>query len=153
MKSKDRVSGITLLILSILICIGASRFRMGSFNNPGTGLFPFLLGIVTGGLSLMMFTQTLFDKPTSQESPPPPMKAQNRIKPFLILFVLLAYGLLLSSLGHAITTFLLFLFLLRIITLQRWEVVIGGALLASIGSYVLFQVALNVQLPRGIFGI
>ena len=153
MKSKDRVSGITLLILSILICIGASGFHMGSLSNPGTGLVPFLLGVIIGVLSLIMLTQTFIEKRTSQENDLSQNKVRSKIKPFLILFALLAYGLLLSALGHTITTFLLFVFLLRMITPHRWSVVIGGALLASVGSYVLFQLALNVQLPRGILGI
>jgi drug/metabolite transporter (DMT)-like permease len=126
---------------------------MGSLSNPGTGLFPFLLGIAIGALSLIMLTQTFIEKQTSQEKDLSYSKAQSKIKPFFILLALLAYGLLLSSLGHIVTTFLLFTFLLRMITPHRWSVVIGGALLASIGSYVLFQLALNVQLPKGILGI
>ncbi len=153
MKAKDRISGMTLLIISVLICIGAIRLHMGSLSNPGTGLVPFLLGIVIGILSLVMLSQTFIEKRIPRKDDFSQSEVRSKMKPFLILFVLLAYGLLVSFLGHAVTTFLLFVFLLRMITPHRWSVVIGGALLASVGSYVLFQLALNVQLPQGILGI
>jgi hypothetical protein len=36
---------------------------------------------------------------------------------------------------------------------QRWVVAIGGSALASIASYIIFEVWLKTQLPKGIFGI
>jgi len=63
------------------------------------------------------------------------------------------YGFLLEKLGYSLTTFLLFVLLLKGIQPQKWYLAMGVALLASLGSYALFQVGLQVELPRGFLGM
>jgi putative tricarboxylic transport membrane protein len=71
----------------------------------------------------------------------------------IILVSLLAYALLLFPLGFVITTTLFIAFLLRAIVPQRWSVVIACSILTAAASYLIFEVWLKAQLPRGPLGI
>jgi presenilin-like A22 family membrane protease len=153
MKASDRVSSIVLLILSLLVCLGASRLHIGSFKHPGSGFVPFLLGTVIGFLSLLILIKSTFGKRDIKGEPKLWSSAEGVKKVFYVLVGLVSYGLLLERLGHLITTFLLFILLLRGINPQKWYITILGALFASVGSYAIFQLGLKVQLPKGFWGM
>ena len=70
----------------------------------------------------------------------------------LALTALLAYWLVLEHLGFLITTYLLLLFLLRVIEPQKWLLAVATALIATTFSYALFNLWLKVQMPNGILG-
>ena len=69
----------------------------------------------------------------------------------LILFSLVFYGLFLEKLGFILMTFLLMGFLLLAVGKVRKSLVIFLSLVSSLGCYGVFQLWLNVQLPKGIF--
>ena len=70
----------------------------------------------------------------------------------IILAVLFGYSLFLDTLGFLVSTFILLLMLFRFVGPQKWVVAVGGSALASIASYVVFELWLKTQLPRGILG-
>jgi hypothetical protein len=70
----------------------------------------------------------------------------------IILAVLFGYSLFLDTLGFLVSTFILLLMLFRFVEPQKWVVAMGGSALASIASYVVFELWLKTQLPRGILG-
>jgi hypothetical protein len=150
-EKQEMISSVILLIISGFTCFGASRLQIGSFDNPGSGFFPLVLGMIVGFLSLLMLATTKFGKGVAEEERKL-WSGPGRKKVLYLLIALIFYGLLLETLGYTFTTFLLFISLLGGVYPQRWYVVIGGALFASIGSYVIFQVGLMVQLPRGFLG-
>jgi putative tricarboxylic transport membrane protein len=150
-EKKEIISGFILLAISVWTCISATHLQIGSFANPGSGFFPFVLGMVTGFLSLVMLVIARFGKREAQEERKL-WSGPGRKKVLYLLIALIFYGLVLETLGYTLTTFLLFIFLLAGVYPQRWYVVIGGALFASLGSYVIFQLGLTVQLPRGFLG-
>jgi putative tricarboxylic transport membrane protein len=65
------------------------------------------------------------------------------------LVVLAAYTFLLDPLGYPLCTFLLVLFMLRVLDPQRWTVALSMAALTAVGTYVVFAIWLSVPLPRG----
>jgi drug/metabolite transporter (DMT)-like permease len=72
-------------------------------------------------------------------------------KVVLTTIALLVYAIGMGYLGFLISTFIFFVFLLRTIEPQRWGLVILESLLASGISYVIFEIWLQAQLPRGFF--
>jgi len=148
---RDIISSTFILLLSILTCIGATRLQIGSFSAPGSGFFPFALGVVMGCLSFGLLLKTGFEREIVRGKEP--FCGFRGIKVLFLLFSLVLYGFFVERIGYTLTTFLLFIFLLRGINPQKWYVVIGGALFASLGSYAMFQLALKVQLPRGFLGM
>ena len=66
---------------------------------------------------------------------------------------MIAYGFIVEWLGYPVSTLLLMLFLFKAIEPQKWSTALVGAFLSSGVTYVLFKILLEVQLPRGIFGL
>ncbi len=78
------------------------------------------------------------------------LKSLIKVSPVLILLVL--YAVLLDTLGFLIVTFLLIFLLLEVIYRRKWWVGLITALAGSLGSYLIFQVWLQSQLPKGLLG-
>ena len=70
----------------------------------------------------------------------------------LVMGVLVLYTIFLKTLGFILTTFLLIAFLYRVMEPLSWRKVLSGAVLTALGSYAIFQLWLQAQLPEGIFG-
>jgi hypothetical protein len=70
-------------------------------------------------------------------------------KVFYILTSLFVYALLLSSLGFILCTAIFIGFLLVAIERQRWPVVISTAVLVPFISYLIFDIWLKMNLPKG----
>jgi putative tricarboxylic transport membrane protein len=152
MRGEDRIIGLILMIVSILICLGAAGLHVGKLSDPGSGLFPFTLGVLTGFLSLILLIKTPAKRTEAKETRTWRTVIGGERDVFWVLFATILYGVLLIELGFLLTTFLLFVLLLKGIYRKKWYVVIGWALIISIGSYILFDVFLHVQLPTGVYG-
>jgi len=150
MKADNRISCLVLLTFSILISLGSIKYRIGSFNEPDAGTFPFVLGVVMASLSLLILIKTKLETGVSEDRQKLWTRTESKRKVLYILLALVVYGLLLEKIGYTVTTFILFLFLLRG---HKWKFVIGWSLVASIGSYILFHIALHVDLAQGFLGL
>ena len=80
------------------------------------------------------------------------MKGFDWGKAFLVMGALTAYALLLSRLGFILCTALFVGFMLRVVKPQSWPAVIAGAVLAALGTYAIFELWLQAQLPSGPLG-
>ena len=150
MKNRDLLSGIFWMGFGAVFAIGGLEQGLVRQGIPGPGSLPFIVGLISIGLSLVVVVQAL-----TKESAPSknffPDKSSLR-KLILALVSIVGYGLLLKSLGFAGTTFLFLLFVLALIGKERWVMALSFSLLTAILSYLLFT-ALQVDLPRGILGI
>ena len=84
-----------------------------------------------------------------------PVEAGARTRWRNIVYVLgaiVAYALLLDSLGFVACTFLMFILFLRAVSSQPWSKSLAVALCASAGAYILFDLVLSAQLPKGPLG-
>jgi putative tricarboxylic transport membrane protein len=150
MKKCNRMSSLVWLFFALYICVESLRLPLGSWRDPGPGFLPLGAGLCLGILSAIDYFQTRFRKGKGiQES----WYSKERWKSILlILLALLGYSIFLDSLGFLVTTFFLLILLFRFVKPQPWRVVIGGSLLASVSSYVVFEIWLKTQLPRGVLG-
>jgi len=151
MKKYDRVSSLVWLSFAFYIGIESLRLPLGSWRDPGAGFLPLGAGICLAILSLTAFFQA---RSRVEEKTRKGWYSQEKWKSLLlILAVLFGYALFLDFLGFLISTFLLLVMLFRFVEPQRWVVSIGGSALAAIASYVIFEIWLKTQLPKGILGI
>jgi len=150
--NRDRVSSGLFFLLGLLICLYSLTYDLGSPVAPGSGLMPFLCGAAMCLLAVAGFTYTTLRK-QRREPGSPLFKGRAWQKSALTLGALLALQFLMKPLGFTLATFLFVSFLLRVIVPQRWPVVIGVALLTAALSFLLFEVWLQAQLPRGPWGI
>ena len=67
MKRYDRISGVFWLLFGIFILVGAQNYSFGTFQEPGGGLYPTLLGILLIIMALLLLAQTR--KASGEEGP------------------------------------------------------------------------------------
>jgi hypothetical protein len=141
-----------LWVCGVLITIGSLRLHVGTFENPGMGLFPLLTGILLGLLSGGLFIRCLLKRPSEREEP---FWGRERQwwKVISTVLVMVLYAVTMDRLGFLFVTFLLLLFLFKAIGTLNWKISLAGAILTSSISHLLFKVLLNVQLPIGPWGI
>ncbi len=150
MKKYDQISSLLWLLFAIYICIESFRLPLGSWRDPGAGFLPLGSGLCLGVFSIIVYFQARFRKKDDVRGS---WYSKERWKSLLIILaVLLAYSLLLEFLGFLVSTFILLLMLFRLVQPRRWVVAVGGSALASILCYVVFEIWLKTQLPKGILG-
>jgi putative tricarboxylic transport membrane protein len=149
MRQLDLRSSFFWMIVSAITIFLSFKLPFGSFANPGAGFLPLLVGVLMFLLSLLLFVQS-FSKGEGGIKTLWAKGGTGRV--LLILVSLVFYGLFLEKLGFIIMTFLLMAFLLLGIGKVRRSLVIFLSLVSSLGCYGVFQLWLNVQLPKGIFG-
>jgi putative tricarboxylic transport membrane protein len=137
----------------MFICWEARKLDMGRVVKPGPGFFPFWLGLALIIVSLTLLFQYGRKKIDPSLSSPDLWKGLHWEKVLYSSVALLLYALFLESLGYILATVLLILFFFRAIEPQKWVVVIFGSVITSFITYFLFKLWLQVQLPRGLWGI
>ena len=149
--NNDQVSAFLWFVLALAILLASIPYGIGSLGSPGTGFLPFLTGLAMGifaSIGLLHSTWRL----RQGEGWKPKIKGLKWRKSLLVLAALAAYVLLLRPLGFSLSTALFVGFLLRTIQPQKWTVVLAGGLAAAAGSFLVFEVWLQAQLPKGIWG-
>ena len=150
MKSHTRISTLVWLLFALWICVESLRLPLGSWRDPGAGFLPLGAGLFLGILSILAFFQAGSQKGEKVQRP---RYSKGRWKSIaLILLALCGYSIFLDFLGFILTTFFLLVLLFRLVEPQPWKVAIGGSLLASLLSYVVFEIWLKTQLPPGVLG-
>lgn len=150
MKDKaDPVSGLFWLIFSAFASYESYSLGLGTLHQPGPGFFFFWTGIVIAILSLIVIVISLKKRP-SEEAQQPAFGKKNLTKIVLVLISLLLYALLMERLGFLIVTLLFFIFLLGAIEKKRWSFAVLVSLIVTALSYLVFEKALQSQLPKGL---
>ncbi len=146
------MSSLVWLVFAVYICIASSRLSFGSFDHPGPGFLPLLVGICLGIFSIIAFLQARFSK-EKDETTSSWYPKQRWKKMIGVLAVMFIYAFCLEILGFLLATFLLLVFLFRAgMESQRWLAAIAGSAIASFCSYAVFELWLKTQLPRGLLG-
>ena len=77
---------------------------------------------------------------------------ENVLKIVLVLLSLFLYAFFMEALGFIPITLLLFIFLLGMIEKRRWVFTIFVSVAVTGISYLVFEIWLKSQLPKGILG-
>jgi len=145
----DRISGSFWLIFSLFVSYHSYKLGLGTLHQPGPGFLFFWTGIVVGILSLTIILRS-FRKLPFDEVTDSIFGKGNITKIVLVLLSLFLYGLLMERVGFLILTLLLFLFLLGVIEKKRWPFTVLVSLIVTVISYLVFEVGLQSQLPKGL---
>ena len=143
----NRISGLVVFLIAFAIFWQGKGLSIGSLHAPGPGFFPALIAAVLVLLSLFLMI-----KGGKEESEEDAVSAPAITRMLVLFAALVAYFLLLEYLGFVVVSFLLMFFLFLWVGRQRWYVAFLSAV-ACIGlAYVLFDILLKSNLPRGVFG-
>jgi putative tricarboxylic transport membrane protein len=146
---KDRISSLLFLLFSLYVCWQSIELGFGTFAKPGPGFLSLLAGISLGLLSLVIFFGALTAKKTTEDPP----RQNIPWLPLLVTFgCLVGFTLLMTTLGFNLTTFLFIGILLRVVANKSWVLSLSASLAITLGTYVIFELFLQSQLPEGLLG-
>jgi len=151
MGRADRISGVFWLLFSVSIGIESYRLGLGNLHEPGPGFIFFWTAVAMGILSIVVFIREWFEKKTGEREGPIFGK-ENILKIILVLLSLFLYAFFMEGLGFIPITLLLFIFLLGMIEKKRWVFTIFVSVAVTGISYLVFEIWLKSQLPKGILG-
>ena len=129
--------------------IEALSYPRGTMAQPGSGLYPLLLGTLLLLSSLGTGLELLFRRFEKEGDAIWP-RGGSGLRLLVVLAASLAYGLLLPYLGHPFIATLVILVVLQVMGVRSWPRKITLALLIGIGSYYLFGKLLAIPLPMGV---
>ncbi len=143
----DKVSGLVVFLLGVAIMWQGRHLSIGNLHAPGPGFFPMLTAAVLVVLSVPIFV-------TSQAR-----EAGERLftiaalrRVVTVFVALLGYYLLLEYLGFPVVSFLLMAFFFIFVARYRIHVAIFWAFVSTGLAYLLFEILLKSNLPKGIAG-
>jgi putative tricarboxylic transport membrane protein len=149
MGRADRISGIFWLLFSVFISIDSYRMGLGTLHQPGPGFLFFWTAVVMAILSIVIFVRAWVGK--NAEGPESSIFGkENVLKIIFVLLSLFLYAFLMETLGFIPVTLLLFIFLLRMIEKKRLGFTIFVSVVVTGASYLIFEIWLKSQLPKGL---
>jgi len=134
------------------VCIGGLKLGFGSFQQPQAGFMPFFAGLLLGCLALLDLASGFMDRWKEEKEDKTIWSEINWRKLILTMGILFVYTFLSSTLGFIIGTTLLFLYLFRMMEPRPWWIVLLASLTTTGLFYLVFQIGLESQLPRGFWG-
>ncbi len=141
-----------LLLLGAITSWLSLQIRVGTLHAPGSGFFPFYLGLLLIILAAVHLTRLrrASQNTSGVDADGASPGSWQRVLLFLGATVLVT-GLF-TVLGYAVAAFLLMALLLYILGTRRWLEIVIIALCAAGASYALFVRWLQIPLPTG-FGL
>jgi putative tricarboxylic transport membrane protein len=142
----ESIFSLALAVLGLFIVIVSLIIGFGTLKNPGSGLFPFIVGLLICIQNLII----VFKNESTGKSLPLDYGQIKILVRMIVTFML--WILLMPFLGYLPATFVIVFSFTKIMRLEGWK----KPLLLSIGTtglcYLLFDVLLYLDLPRGILG-
>lgn len=149
MKTGDIVSGAVLTGLGVFIITEARHWEYLGPDGPGPGFFPLWYGIAIVALSALLVATSLAQRASA------PGRAVNwrEVGRALTAWAGLAACVgLLKILGFLLAFGLFTFFLVAVMYRRPLGTAVAVSLGMAIGFYLLFPLALNVELPIGLLG-
>ena len=152
-KRFRKIEGFSWIGIGVVICFLAWRVHLGSFREPGPGFVAFVSGLFISGVGLVMVLSQIVSRISHDDSFNLGLAFQNILWQRLgyTMALLFGYAAFLNILGYILDTFLVMWGLLYDRKKNNWALSFLTSLVIAGGSYLLFEVWLRSQLPRGIF--
>jgi putative tricarboxylic transport membrane protein len=150
MRRLNLYSSAFWLLFSIYIAFECYRLGLGTWHEPGPGYFPFGASVLLGSMAFSVLIKSL-RKGTAQKIQPTLKEKFHWTNVIMVLISMVLYTFFLNTIGFVLCTFLIILFFVKVIALQRWTSSITAALGMAAGSYLLFSVFLKAPFPKGFF--
>jgi putative tricarboxylic transport membrane protein len=148
----DRAGGVLWMALGAALAIGSTQLGLGTLHKPGPGFMPFLTGILLGSLGLLLAVSHVGKRSGAKGGEEVSLR-QFWGKGACAMAASFLYAFSLDLLGFIVATFLLFLSLFKIMGSRKWFTPVLISFLAVSVSYLIFNLWLRIEFPRGILGI
>jgi hypothetical protein len=135
------------VLIGMVIAVASVMLGIGTIGKPRAGFMPFLAGLVIvilAGVDLVSAYRA-----RQRNTIEVPQKAAVR-KMVIAIGALVAYSLLMPTLGFPLTTMALMVVLFRYTETMPWKTSLFAAFCVTAAAYLLFS-QLGTELPKGIF--
>jgi hypothetical protein len=149
--NNEQLSSGVFFCFGVVVTILSVRYGLGSFSTPDTGFMPFLSGLAICFFSFIGLVHGTLQRKQGMHWKPI-MKGLMWEKSLFVMGALIAYALLINKLGFIVCTLLFLGFLFRVVKPISWPFTIVYSILISFISYIIFEIWLKSQLPRGPWG-
>ncbi len=150
-RSYNRIASIFFLLIGVFFTSYARRVEIGTWTEPGPGFLPFWAGFTLTVMAIALFLES-YAKRVWQERPPFFRQRDSWKRVLSVFSALVAYNLLLTTLGFTLMTFFFIGYLVKFVFPQSWRRTLIVAVLGSVGARLLFVHFLETQLPKGFLG-
>jgi putative tricarboxylic transport membrane protein len=151
MKKADLITGVVLLVLAGYVIYEAWMMPPSGTFGPGSGFFPYWLGIILAGLSLILVIgAAVRPKDPKDVSPFPARQALFSVAK--VLGGLILFTLLMETMGFIVNTLLFVTYLMKVVQRERWWLTLLIAVATTACLYIVFQILLGITLPRNMIG-
>ena len=140
------------MLIGAGVCYGGYDLELGTLRDPGSGFMFFWVGILMMGLSFSILIQAMREKAKAGEMKLIWSEVQWK-KILAVIVALFLYAYAFNTLGFIFCTTLILIFLFKAVEPQRWSVAVLGAILSTLSAYLVFQLWLGSQLPKGLLNI
>jgi len=151
MRDPDQSSSLFWLVIGIGIVLCSLKYGFGNLQEPGPGFITFFAGAILIILSLSLFFSSFRDQKT-QASLQSLWAGLETGKVLYVIVLLVAYTFLLKPVGFLISTFFLLFLLFRVKGSYHLKTIFLMSFLVTVGSYIIFEIWLKAQLPKGVLG-
>jgi putative tricarboxylic transport membrane protein len=151
-RAVERTVLVGLCALFVAAAAIAHGYGLKDALGPGSGFFPFWLGIAGAALCLTLLVQSLRSRPIGDGAEGHWPDRAGALRAAVLLGGLALSALLLEPAGFRVTTFVVTAGLLLALGVRRPVAIAAFALAASAGLFHVFYYWLRVPLPVGPFG-
>lgn len=144
----QRKYGFVVLFLGVCILWQASYLELGTLQRPGPAFFPMVVAFFIIILSLLAVVSGAKVEKQGDAS-----RDRVALRVPIVYASLLSYFVLLDYLGFILITFLLMTFLFVVTDLRKWRTAAFKAVITTGLAYLLFEVLLSGNLPKGVLGL
>lgn len=147
MFTTDRVAGVALGVLALVVLFESRKLPLGSLHNPGPAYMPVLLAVVLLGFAILV---AVGGRAATGLRAVGWTEWRHAVA---ILGTCAFAALALERLGYRLTMTMSLAFLVGVVERKNVLVTLVFAIALAAGSYYLFDTLLRVPLPRGPFGL
>jgi putative tricarboxylic transport membrane protein len=147
----DRITGLFGLLFALYIIKESLALNIGGIHQPGPGFFPLFGGTILAVFSTVLLFRVLVTLRAKGSMP----RGQREKRRWTVVYAyigFIVYSLIFEWLGFILSTFLLVIFLLRILEPRKWWSMLLTAAIVASSAYTVFNVFLKSELPMGILG-
>ena len=150
MRAADRTGAAVLLALAVAYtATAAGRYTYWTATGPGSGFFPFWLGLVLAALSILLLASAV----RRPDPGPAWLPSGHGAARFVVVVVVTALFIaLLPLLGMALGTAVFLGVLLRMLEGHSWRTTAAVAVGAAVANWAVFVLWLRVPFPVGMLG-
>jgi putative tricarboxylic transport membrane protein len=157
---KEIASSLVLILFTMIFLVYTTRYPLDNWESPGPAVFPLILGGVLLILSVWQMIRALLarkapggagEKGRGIDGLKRFLRENEGEKKVVILTVMLVlYVLLMQWIGFFVSTFLLVILSSRLMQAKDWGRPIALSVGVGLFCYLLFEVWIKLNFPRGI---